>query len=45
MTVDYCAFYRYTKKDMYQLPCIDDLLDKLVNAHFLSAIDLESGYH
>ena len=24
---------------------IDDLLDKLVHAHFLSAIDLASGYN
>ena len=24
---------------------IDDLLDKLVHARFLSAIDLASGYH
>ena len=27
------------------MPRIDVLLDKLVHAHFLSAIDLASGYH
>ena len=33
------------KKDVYPLPCIDDLLDKLSKSCFLSAIDLASGYH
>ena len=33
------------KKDVYPLPQIDDLLDKLRDARFLSAIDLASGYH
>ena len=33
------------KKDVYPLPRIDDFLDKLVHARFLSAIDLASGYH
>ena len=33
------------KKDVYPLPWIDDLLDKLRDARFLSAIDLASGYH
>ena len=45
MTVDYRALNRQTKKDVYPLPCIDDLLDKLSKAKFLSAIDLASGYH
>ena len=45
MTVDYQALNRQTKKDVYPLPCIDDLLDKLSKAHFLSEIDLASGYH
>ena len=44
-TVDYQALNRQTKKDVYPLPCIDDLLDKLSKARFLSAIDLASGYH
>ena len=45
MTVDYRALNRQTKKDVYPLPRIDDLLDKLSKAKFLSAIDLASGYH
>ena len=45
MTVDYRALNRQTKKDVYPLPRIDDLLDKLSKAKFLSTIDLASGYH
>ena len=45
MTVDYCALNRWMKKDVYPLPRIDDLLDKLRDAWFLLAIDLASGYH
>ena len=45
MTVDYRALNIQTKKDVYPLPRIDDLLDKLSKAKFLPAIDLASGYH
>ena len=45
MTVDYRALNRQTKKDVYPLPRIDDLLDKFSKAKFLSVIDLASGYH
>ena len=45
MTVDYRALNRQTKKDAYPLPRIDNLLDKLSKASFLSTIDLASGYH
>ena len=45
MTVDYRALNCQTKKDVYPLPRIDDLLDKLAKAKYLSAIDLASGYH
>ena len=45
MTVNYRAPNRQTKKDIYLLPRIDDLLDKLSKVRFLSAIDLASGYH
>ena len=45
MTVDYRALNCQTKKDIYPLPRIDDLLDKLSKAMCLSAIDLASGYH
>ena len=45
MTVDYRALNHKTKKDVYPLPRIDDLLDKLTKAKYLSATDLASGYH
>ena len=45
MTVDYRALNRQNKKDVYPLPRMDDLLDKLSKAMCLSAIDLASGYH
>ena len=45
MAVDYRALNFQTKKDVYALPRIDDLLDKLSKAMCLSAIDLASGYH
>ena len=45
MAVDYGALSHQTKKDVYPLPRIDDLLDKLSKAMCLSAIDLASGYH
>ena len=45
MTVDYRALNCQTKKDVYPLPRIDNLLDKLSQATCLSAIDLASGYH
>ena len=45
MCIDFRALNKITKKNVYPLPRIDDLLDKLVNANYLSAIDLTSGYH
>ena len=45
MTVDCRVLNCQTKKDVYPLPRIDDLLDKLSKAMCLSAIDLASGYH
>ena len=45
MIVDYRELNRQIKKDVYPLPRIDDLLEKLPKACFLSAIDLASGYH
>ena len=43
--MDYRALNCQTKKDVYPLPRIDDLLDKLSRAMCLSAIDLAIGYH
>ena len=45
MTVDYRTLNQQTKKDVYPLPRIDDLLEKVRDAQFLSAINLASGYH
>ena len=45
ITVDYRVLNCRTKKDVYPLPRIDDLLDKLSKAMCLSAIGLASGYH
>ena len=45
MRVDYRVLNCQTKKDVYPLPRIDDLLDKLSKAMCLNAIDLASGYH
>ena len=45
MTVDYRALNHQTKKGIYSLPKIDDLLNKLLKAMCLSVIDLASGYH
>ena len=45
MMIDYRALNRQTKKDIYALPHIDNLLDKLSKVRFSSAIVLASGYH
>ena len=45
MMVDYRVLNHPTEKDVYPLPRINDLLNKLSKAMCLSAIDLASGYH
>ena len=45
MTVDYRALNHQSKKDVYLLPRIDELLNKLAKAKYLSASDLASGYY
>ena len=45
MTVDYRVLNRQIKKDLYPIPMIDDLLNKLSKVMCLSAIDLASVYH
>ena len=46
MTVEYRTLNMKTKKDVYLLPCINDMLDQLIHVCFLSTIDLVSGgYH
>jgi len=42
--VDYRELNKVTKKDVYPLPRIDDTVDALNGAKFLSAFDMLSGY-
>ena len=43
--IDYRALNQQTSPEKYALPRIDDLLDQLVNAHYLSSIELYTSYH
>ncbi|GJY43347.1 putative reverse transcriptase domain-containing protein [Tanacetum coccineum] len=45
MCIDYHELNKLTIKNRYPLPRIDNLFDKLQGAHYLSKIDLRSGYH
>ncbi|XP_070057061.1 uncharacterized protein [Nicotiana tomentosiformis] len=44
-TVESVQLNKVTVKNMYPLPCIDDLFDQLQGARVFSKIDLRSGYH
>ena len=47
-TLRFCVDYRrlnaVTKKDVYPLPRIDDILDTLSETKYFSTLDLASGY-
>ncbi|GBG77800.1 hypothetical protein CBR_g25731 [Chara braunii] len=45
MCIDYRGLNRITRKNVYPLPRIDDLLDAAGGCKVLSKIDLKSGYH
>lgn len=43
--VDYRPVNKVTRKDAYPIPRVDDTLDKLRKARFISKIDLKSAYY
>jgi hypothetical protein len=45
LCVDYRRINTLTKPDAYQLPRIDDNLDRLGGSQYFSTIDLSSGFH
>ena len=45
MCLDYRSLNMMTKKDVYPIPRIDNLLDRLTNATISTKIDLPQGYH
>jgi hypothetical protein len=45
LCVDYRALNAVTVKNMYPIPRVDEILDKLKNTAFFSKLDLKSGYH
>lgn len=45
MCIDYRPLNKVTVKECYQLPLIDDIIDKLGNSSVFSTLDATSGYY
>src|SRR5579871_6768749 len=45
LVVDYCKLNKITRKDIYSLPKINELLDSLENAAMFSTLDMCSGFY
>lgn len=45
MCTDYRMVNKLTRQDCYPLPRMDDIIDQLGEAHFVTKIDLLSGYY
>ena len=43
-SVDYRCLYAVTHKDMFPMPCIDDMLDQLSGKKVFCTLDAQSGY-
>ncbi|KAF8748843.1 hypothetical protein RHS01_10555 [Rhizoctonia solani] len=45
LVVDYCHLNNWTKKNIYPLPCPDDLMAQLCGAKVFTKLDLQWGYN
>ncbi|GBG83665.1 hypothetical protein CBR_g37467 [Chara braunii] len=45
LCIDYRDLNRYTVKNIYPMPCSDELFDRLAGNRFFTKIDLRIGYH
>ena len=43
--VDYRRLNAVTKRDVYPLPLMEDVFDRVAGSRYFSSIDLQSGYH
>ncbi|KAF8752475.1 hypothetical protein RHS01_07692 [Rhizoctonia solani] len=45
LVVDYCHLNNWTKKNVYLLPCLDNLMAQLCGAKVFTKLDLQWGYN
>ena len=45
LCVDYRPLNKVTEDDVYQMPRVDDLVERIGKANFISALDLSKGYY